>query len=103
MDLDDYLRFILALVFVLSLIGLLSWAVRRYGLGGRLAASASGGRRLRLIEVAALDAKHRLVLVRRDGAEHLILIGGQTDVVVETGIEGGPEPSPHGRPVENVS
>jgi len=103
MDLDGYLRFILALVFVLGLIGLLSWAARRYGLGGRLAASAHGARRLKVVEVAALDAKHRLVLVRRDRAEHLILIGGASDLVIETGIEGAPEPVPAMRPAENVS
>lgn len=111
MDVGDYLRFILALVFVLALIGLLSWAVRRYGLGGRLAASASGGRRLRVIEVASLDAKHRLVLVSRDRVEHLVLIGGPNDLVVETGIVGGPGPdpesdpgpSPEKRPAENAS
>ena len=49
-----------------------------------------GGRnrqpRLQVLDAAAVDARRRLVLVRRDNIEHLILIGGPTDVVVESGI-----------------
>ena len=35
---------------------------------------------------ASVDGRRRLVLVRRDNVEHLIMIGGPVDVVVETGI-----------------
>jgi flagellar biogenesis protein FliO len=49
-----------------------------------------GGRnrqpRLAVLDAAAVDARRRLVLVRRDDVEHLILIGGPTDVVVESRI-----------------
>jgi flagellar protein FliO/FliZ len=33
-----------------------------------------------------VDAKRRLVLVRRDDREHLLLLGATQDVVVESGI-----------------
>lgn len=50
-----------------------------------------GGRnrkpRLSVMDAAAVDARRRLVLVRRDDVEHLILIGGPTDVVVESNIQ----------------
>ncbi len=50
----------------------------------------AGGRnrrtRLAVMDAAAVDDKRRLVLVRRDDVEHLILIGGPTDVVVEQDI-----------------
>ncbi|MDE1992907.1 MAG: flagellar biosynthetic protein FliO [Rhizobiaceae bacterium] len=42
--------------------------------------------RLQVLDAAAVDARRRLVLVRRDGIEHLIMIGGPTDIVIETGI-----------------
>lgn len=49
-----------------------------------------GGRnrqpRLQVLDAAAVDARRRLVLIRRDNIEHLILIGGPTDIVVESGI-----------------
>src|SRR5690606_2517998 len=42
--------------------------------------------RLDVVDATAVDAQRRLVLVRRDNIEHLILIGGPTDVVIEPGI-----------------
>ncbi len=45
-----------------------------------------GERRLEVIDQASLDGKRRLVLIRRDDVEHLLLTGGPVDVVVETGI-----------------
>ncbi len=42
--------------------------------------------RLMIVDAAAIDAKRRLVLVRRDNVEHLVMIGGPTDIVIETGI-----------------
>lgn len=56
----------------------------------------SGGRnrrtRLAVIDATAVDSNRRLVLVRRDDIEHLILIGGPSDVVVEQNIRGAAEP-----------
>jgi hypothetical protein len=43
--------------------------------------------RLQVLDAAAVDARRRLVLVRRDGIEHLIMIGGPTDIVIESGID----------------
>ncbi len=42
--------------------------------------------RLAVIDAAAVDGRRRLVLVRRDNVEHLLMIGGPTDVVVEPNI-----------------
>ena len=54
-------------------------------LGGQLA-TGRGKRRLSVQEVLSLDSKRRLVLLKRDGVEHLLLLGLNDDVVVETGI-----------------
>ena len=43
-------------------------------------------KRLAVVEQAALDGRRRLVLIRRDGVEHLLMTGGPVDVVIETGI-----------------
>ncbi len=42
--------------------------------------------RLAVIDAAVVDSKRRLVLVRRDDVEHLVMIGGPSDVVIEAGI-----------------
>ena len=85
MDLDTYFKFVLALVFVLGLIGALAWTARRFGLGGKLTPN-TGSRRLSVSEVMPLDARHKLVLLRRDGTEHLVLLGAGADLLLESGI-----------------
>jgi flagellar protein FliO/FliZ len=42
--------------------------------------------RLSVLEYASVDSKRKLVLIRRDDVEHLIMTGGPVDVVIETGI-----------------
>lgn len=42
--------------------------------------------RLGVIEQASVDGKRRLLLIRRDDVEHLIMTGGPVDVLIETGI-----------------
>ena len=43
--------------------------------------------RLGVVEQASIDSRRRLVLIRRDDVEHLIMTGGPVDVVIETGIQ----------------
>jgi flagellar biogenesis protein FliO len=49
-----------------------------------------GGRnrqpRLQVLDAAAVDTRRRIVLIRRDNVEHLVMIGGPTDIVIESGI-----------------
>lgn len=95
MDFGSYFQFLLALVFVLALIGLLTFLGKRYGLipsPGRV--KTGGGRRLGVVEVASVDAKRRLVLVRRDNIEHLILLGADSDTVIEQRISPATATSP---------
>jgi flagellar protein FliO/FliZ len=81
------LTFFFAFVAVLALIGLAAWLVRRFA-GNRLGANTNRSRmpRLAVIDAAAVDGRRRLVLVRRDNIEHLLMIGGPTDIVVEPNI-----------------
>src|SRR5438876_1565879 len=76
-----------ALIDVLALIGVYAWLVRRNG-NNSIGDSTQRGRmpRLAVIDASAVDGRRRLVLVRRDNVEHLIMIGGPTDIVVESHI-----------------
>lgn len=80
-------RFFIAFLVVLALIGLTAWLVRRFG-ANRLGGAAARGRqpRLAVIDAATVDGRRRLVLIRRDNIEHLLMIGGPTDLVVEPNI-----------------
>jgi flagellar protein FliO/FliZ len=86
-DMPLAVRFLLAFLIVLGLIGATAWAVRRFG-AGRLGGAGTRGRqpRLAVVDDASVDSRRRLILVRRDNIEHLVLIGGPTDVVVEANI-----------------
>src|SRR5471032_469908 len=80
-------RFFIAFLLVLALIGATAWLVRRFG-ANRLGGAGRGGRqpRLAVIDAATVDGRRRLVLIRRDNIEHLLMIGGPTDLVVEPNI-----------------
>jgi hypothetical protein len=113
------LLFFFSFVAVLALIGLAAWLVRRFATN-RLGANTNRGRmpRLAVIDAAAVDGRRRLVLVRRDNIEHLLMIGGPTDIVVEANIVrampgreqaprpavgGGTEPAPRIAPLPDTS
>jgi len=83
MDFDLYLRFALALILVLGLIALLAWLLRRFGMGVKM----TKGRRLGVTEVQMLGPRHRLMLIRRDDVEHLVIVGPASETVVESGIK----------------
>ncbi|MEX0752976.1 MAG: flagellar biosynthetic protein FliO [Xanthobacteraceae bacterium] len=86
-EVSPAVKFFLAFVIVFILIGVIAWVVRRYG-SERFGGSAARGRqpRLAVVDAAAVDGRRRLLIIRRDNVEHLLMIGGPTDVVVETNI-----------------
>jgi flagellar protein FliO/FliZ len=86
MDMESYFRFLLAFGLVLALIVVLAWLARRHSFGGAGGGKAARRRRIGVVEFAPVDAKRRLVLIRRDGVEHLVLLGPTGDTVVKTGI-----------------
>jgi hypothetical protein len=53
-----------------------------------------GERRLEVVDQANVDSRRKLVLIRRDGVEHLVMTGGPVDVVIETGITPPVTPPP---------
>jgi flagellar protein FliO/FliZ len=80
-------KILLALLIVIGLAGVVFYVVRYAG-ASRFGVPPLRGRqpRLALIEVAGIDTRRSLVLIRRDNVEHLLMIGGPTDVVVEPNI-----------------
>lgn len=80
----------LVLFAVLGVAGFFGYIFLRAHLNGESPAGSFFGqkpeRRLDIVEQWSLDARRKLVLVRRDNVEHLIMTGGPVDVVIETGI-----------------
>ena len=82
----DFARAILGLAITLGLIGLVAYALRRYapGLMERFQGTR-GERRLQVIETLVLDPARRLILVRVDEEERLILLGEGKELIEPRG------------------
>src|SRR5215831_18469530 len=81
------LRILAAAFLVLASIGVLVWLVHVFRSERTRAASRRARQpRLAVIDAATVDGRRRLVLIRRDNVEHLLMIGGQADIVVESNI-----------------
>ncbi len=79
---EEFLRALGAMALVLGLMGGLALLAKHFGWAAPLKATSAQGR-LRLIESLSLDPQRRLVLVRCDDHEHVLVLGPQGDMVVE--------------------
>ena len=89
--------FALGIVLVLIVLGL--WGLKLLtNTTGKMAGSK---KRLMVVDTAQVDGKRKIILLRRDNVEHVIMTGGPEDLVIESGIP-APEPAPAAarRPVQ---
>ena len=99
---NTILTVLLALGIVIVLIVFGVWALKLlFNTTGNIGRGRN--RRLSVIDSASIDQKRQLILVRRDDVEHLLVIGGPQDVVVETGITPPPEPVQAQRPKRRMA
>ena len=87
MDFVTLAQFAGTLLALLGVFALLVLAAQRFGLVpgmARFGLTPGRERRLTIVESLPLDPRRRLVLVRADGRDHLLLIGGESDLVVNT-------------------
>ena len=82
-----YLKFLLALLFVLGLIGGFAIIAKRAGLGNRGPIIRGKSKRLSIIETMALDPKRRVILVQCDDSEFLLLIGANGEQVINQDLD----------------
>lgn len=82
-----------ALGTVLVLIVLVLWGLK--AISGRTRGLVRSRRsRLELVETVQVDGKRRVLLLRRDNVEHVVLTGGPQDLMIESGIPVPPAPQP---------
>lgn len=89
-ELDFSVRLAVSLIVIAALLGVTVFVMRKLGGGvpGRASGRGRSGPRLAIVDAIAIDPRRRLVLVRRDDVEHLLLTGGTNDVLVEQNITG---------------
>ncbi len=86
----SYIKFVAAFALVLCIMLVLAWALKRAGIAGHVLRTGSK-RRLAVVESMPVDARRRLVLIKRDDREHLILLGPDHAQVVEANIPALPQ------------
>lgn len=79
MELLDWARALFALIATLALILGVAYGARRLGM---LQANGQAPKRMRVTESLMLDPRRRMVIVRCDDREHLLLLGPGGDIVV---------------------
>ncbi|MGL4439983.1 MAG: hypothetical protein ACRCUE_11995 [Bosea sp. (in: a-proteobacteria)] len=88
-ELSTPIKAVIALAIVLLLVLLAGLLLRRIA-GGRLKLPGQGSRtrqpRLGIVDIFEMDRQRQLVLLRRDNVEHLVMIGGPNDLVIEASI-----------------
>src|SRR5882757_2590550 len=80
-------QLIFGLMMAGGLVGAAACVVRLLG-AWRLGTTIARRRRplLAVVDVAVVDGRRRLILIRRDNTEHLMMIGGPNDLVIEANI-----------------
>jgi flagellar biogenesis protein FliO len=82
-DLYHYLYSFLGLILTLGLVLLTAYALKRLGFSGTMLLNKSGNR-LKIVEINRIDNNHKLVLFTKDNNEHLILIGTNAALLIES-------------------
>jgi len=71
----EIISMLAALALTLGLFGVAVWAWRRFAPASLLPIASARQRRMSVVETLVLGTNHRLVLVKLDGAERLVLLG----------------------------
>lgn len=87
----DLAWYLVAGAGVLLFLVIALWIFRTFMSSGGVLMLTGRNKRLGVVDQASVDGRRRLVLIRRDGVEHLLMTGGAIDIVIETGI-GAPRP-----------
>lgn len=78
---------VVIVAIAVCLLAMVMIVLAKKAFGGRIGTGfKASAPRLAVMDVARIDEKRRLILVRRDEVEHLVLVGGQNDVLLEGSI-----------------
>jgi flagellar protein FliO/FliZ len=92
LELAEFSRAVIGLGIVLLLIAGVLWLLRRFA--PQAMARGGGGRRLAVVESLVIDPRTRLVMVRRDAREHLLLVTASGAATLVESLDGQAPASP---------
>jgi flagellar protein FliO/FliZ len=85
-DGPQFLKMIVALVIVIGLMGGLAYVLKKLGLSNGITFKTDEKNRLKILESLPLDARRRLVIIKCDSAEHLVILGATGETVIASDI-----------------
>lgn len=85
-DTQMIFRLILGMVFIFGLLIFGVWLLRKTGVSNYVQKARNKNKRATIVEAMQVDPKRRLVMVRRDNVEHLLLLGPNNDLLIEGNI-----------------
>jgi len=84
METSEVLQALLSLIFVISLIGLSAFLLKRFVVE-RSFGTTGNNRRLKIIEHISLDNRRRIMIIEKDGKEEItLLLGASSETVIST-------------------
>ncbi|TXM64650.1 hypothetical protein FV218_22000, partial [Methylobacterium sp. WL69] len=115
-DGSSTIQFAIIFLVIFAVLAAVVFAFRRLTGRGHVLSSKLGARgrqpRLGIVDIYELDRQRQLILLRRDNVEHLLLVGGPNDVVIERNISRGvgarlgtdeaARPEPEAEPAESL-
>lgn len=84
MDIVSYFRYLLALIFVLGLMGVVAWCFNYLSQKNFFRSLTGQRRRLTIKETLTLDPKTKIILLGADDQEHLILVGHESHLLLSS-------------------
>lgn len=83
MDEISILKYVFAFGFVIGLLYLMAYIARYFGMGNLPTRKLGDKKRLAISEIMTVDAKRRLLIIRADEKEYLLLTGGTNDLIID--------------------
>lgn len=99
MDFTQYIQLGIALAFVLALMGLLSFILKKINFAQ--SGMANKNARIKIIEQRMIDSKHKIAIIRCDNKDHLVILGQNGDTVIKADMTIPPEKSKKDIPLES--
>src|ERR1700688_3367518 len=88
MDSVSWARVVLACAVVATLMALMGFVLKYIKMRGiRMPGTAADVRRLHIVEQLMIDPRRRLVIIRCDDGEHLLLLGANEDIVIKANLD----------------
>lgn len=87
---SDGVVYIITITLLVALGGLAIWIAQQTLGGSGMKLFQNKNKRTGVVEATSVDGRRRLLLIRRDDVEHLVMTGGPVDLVIETGIDARP-------------